>query len=210
MQLHLIKSDKIYRKILETPIEKRDEIFKQHLLVPFIKKFKKQHISFDENIPFNVMTLMSFMHKMPKDLKEDDISSISRFDDNFWENITDAFYHSIEAFTSKGIKLPVKDYYLTALLGNPNSPMMAISENYSGDGGIPGYIFLSLVPNDYTISRIPSAVAHECNHNIRYQFIEWGKGSLKEMIVSEGLAENFAEKMYGKELLQKLNAIDKL
>lgn len=199
MQLHLIKSDKIYKKILETPIEKRDEVFKQNLLVPFRKKFEKQHISFDENVPFNVMTLMSFMHKMPKDLVEEDISFINRFDENFWENITTAFHRSIEAFTSQDVKLPVEDYYLTALLGNPSSPMIAINENYSGDGGIPGYIFLSLVPNDYTINRIPSAVAHECNHNIRYQFIEWGKGPLKEMIVSEGLAENFAEKMYGKE-----------
>lgn len=199
MQLHLIESDKIYKEILETPIEKRDEVFKQKLLVPFINKFKIQNISFDENIPFNVMTLMSFMHKMPKDLKEEDISSINRFDNKFWKNISDAFHHSIETFTSRGVKLPVKDYYLTALLGNPSSPMLSINENYGGDGGIPGYIFLSLVPNDYTINRIASAVAHECNHNIRYQFIEWGKGPLKEMIVSEGLAENFAEKMYGRE-----------
>ena len=36
MQLHLIESDKIYKEILETPIEKRDEVFKQKLLVPFI------------------------------------------------------------------------------------------------------------------------------------------------------------------------------
>lgn len=40
MQLHLIESDKIYKEILETPIEKRDEVFKQKLLVPFINKFK--------------------------------------------------------------------------------------------------------------------------------------------------------------------------
>ena len=39
MQLHLIESDKIYKEILETPIEKRDELFKQKLLVPFINKF---------------------------------------------------------------------------------------------------------------------------------------------------------------------------
>ena len=76
---------------------------------------------------------------------------------------------------------------------------MRINENYSGDGGIPGYIFLSLVPNEYTINRIASAMAHECNHNIRYQFVDWEMGSLKEMIVAEGLAENFAEKMFGQE-----------
>lgn len=40
MQLHLIESDKIYKEILETPIEKRDEVFKQKLLVPFIDKVR--------------------------------------------------------------------------------------------------------------------------------------------------------------------------
>nr|WP_245537475.1 hypothetical protein [Streptococcus didelphis] len=79
MKLHLIKSDNIYKEILETPLEKRDEVFKQNLLVPFNKKFEKQNISFDENKPFNVMTLISFMHKMPKDLLKEDISFINRF-----------------------------------------------------------------------------------------------------------------------------------
>lgn len=198
MKLHLIESDKIYREILATPIEKRNEIFKKSIILPFIKKFEKQHISIDEDAPFNVMTLLSFMHKMPEDFVKEDISFINRFDKNFWQTISEAFYLSLKAFTSKGITLPINDYYLTALLGDPNSQMMSIYKNYSGDGGIPGYIILSIVPNDYTINRIPSAVAHECNHNIRYQFIEWGKGPLKEMIISEGLAENFAEKMYGK------------
>lgn len=199
MTLHVIESDKIYKELLETPIDQRDNLFKNQLLLPFKKKFEKQHVSFDENIPFNVMNLISFMHKMPKDLVKEDLDSINQFNEEFWANIKNAFYSSIEAFTSKGLNLPKEDYYLTALLGNENSPMMSINENYSGDGGIPGYIFLSLVPNEYTINRIPSAVSHECNHNIRYQFIDWGKGSLKEMIVSEGLAENFAEKMFGRE-----------
>lgn len=199
MTLHLIESDKIYKELLETPIDQRDNLFKNQLLLPFKKKFEKQHVSFDENIPFNVMNLISFMHKMPKDLVKEDLDFINHFNEEFWTNIKNAFYSSIVAFTSKGLNLPKEDYYLTVLLGNENSPMMSINENYSGDGGIPGYIFLSLVPNEYTITRIPSAVSHECNHNIRYQFIDWGKGPLKEMIVSEGLAENFAEKMFGRE-----------
>ena len=41
-----------------------------------------------------------------------------------------------------------------------------------GMEGFQGYIFLSLVPNEYTIN-IASAMAHECNHNIRYQFVDW-------------------------------------
>ena len=199
MKLHLIESDSVYRELLTLPVDQRDAVFKEKLLLPFKEKFAIQRISFDERIPFNVMTLMGYMHKMPKDLSEEDLQMINQFDKEFWENIKQVFNRSVESFTSKGISLKQQDYYVTALLGNEASPMMRINENYSGDGGIPGYIFLSLVPNEYTINRIASAMAHECNHNIRYQFVDWEMGSLKEMIVAEGLAENFAEKMFGQE-----------
>lgn len=199
MKLHLIESDSVYRELLTLPVDQRDALFKEKLLLPFKEKFTIQRISFDERIPFNVMTLMGYMHKMPKDLSEEDLQTINQFDKEFWETIKLAFNRSVESFTSKGISLKQQDYYVTALLGNEASPMMRINEDYSGDGGIPGYIFLSLVPNEYTINRIASAMAHECNHNIRYQFVDWEMGSLKEMIVAEGLAENFAEKMFGQE-----------
>ena len=199
MKLHLIESDSVYRELLTLPVDQRDALFKEKLLLPFKEKFAIQRISFDERIPFNVMTLMGYMHKMPKDLSEEDLQMINQFDKEFWETIKQAFNRSVESLTSKGISLKQQDYYVTALLGNEARPMMRINENYSGDGGIPGYIFLSLVPNEYTINRIASAMAHECNHNIRYQFVDWEMGSLKEMIVAEGLAENFAEKMFGQE-----------
>ena len=44
-----------------------------------------------------------------------------------------------------------------------------------------------------------AALAHECNHNVRYQFIQWDHTvTLGELIVSEGLAENFATSIFGK------------
>lgn len=47
-----------------------------------------------------------------------------------------------------------------------------------------------------------AALAHECNHNVRYQFIQWDHTvHLGELIVSEGLAENYATFMFGEELL---------
>ena len=59
-----------------------------------------------------------------------------------------------------------------------------------------------LVPSKETIKRLPAALTHETNHNIRYQYIKWTNDiNLGEMIVSEGLAENFATTVFGEELL---------
>ena len=39
--------------------------------------------------------------------------------------------------------------------------------------GIPGYIFSWLIPNEYTLEHLPVALAHETNHNVRFQFVKW-------------------------------------
>lgn len=69
--------------------------------------------------------------------------------------------------------MSVKDYMFSLMLGNPQSPYISLSDGYVGDGGIPGYIVVSLVPNEYTINRTQVALAHECNHNVRFQFEKW-------------------------------------
>lgn len=88
------------------------------------------------------------------------------------------------------------------LLANPKSPYISMSNGYDGDGGIPGYIFVGMVPNEYTIRRIPAALAHECNHNVRFQFEKWKNDiTLAEMMIWEGLAENFATSMFGEDMI---------
>ena len=65
---------------------------------------------------------------------------------------------------------------------------------------IPEYIISWLIPNEYTLEHLPVALAHETNHNIRFQFIEWKNDiTLGEMMISEGLAENFAIFLYGED-----------
>ena len=55
------------------------------------------------------------------------------------------------------MNLRVSDYVFTILLGNPNSPSLMLNEGYSGDGGIPGYILCTFLPNEYTIPRMKAA-----------------------------------------------------
>ena len=44
-----------------------------------------------------------------------------------------------------------------------------MNEGYCGDGGIPGYIFfLGLFLNEYTLTHLHVALAHEVNHNVRF------------------------------------------
>ena len=55
--------------------------------------------------------------------------------------------------------LEVEDYHFTILLGNPDKLMLQLNKGYSGDGGIPGYIMLSLLPNDYTFATCAGGIS---------------------------------------------------
>lgn len=68
--------------------------------------------------------------------------------------------------------------------------MRQVVGDYCGDGGIPGYIIGSIVPNERSLRLLPVALAHETNHNVRWQFMQWSNQiTLADMIVSEGLQE---------------------
>lgn len=117
---------------------------------------------------------------------------------------------SLACFTEQGIELPIEDYIFTILLANPESPYTILNEGYCGDGGIPGYILVWLTPSDYTMSRLPAALAHEANHNIRFQFEKWHNDiTLAEMMVSEGLGaqglDNITAYLYGDEMAEMQN-----
>ncbi|EOP58013.1 MULTISPECIES: DUF2268 domain-containing protein [Bacillus cereus group] len=205
MNIKSLRSDKIYRKISQAPKEEKVKLYRQEMLAPFMGKWEIQHVPFKAEEPngFDVITLNNIMNISPNQITNEitpELELISA--DSFWSECKEAVRKSLHLFREHDVNLRVSDYLFTILLGDPNSPSLMLNEGYSGDGGIPGYILCTLVPNEYTIPRMKAALAHECNHNVRYQFIQWDHTvTLGELIVSEGLAENFATSIFGEDLL---------
>lgn len=206
MNITLLRSDEIYRKIMNSPKEKRDDIYRYEMAKPFEFKWSCY------NVPLKspkkggydvVMASNMFGYLPPSDVDEtqkERINLISK--DDLWEICEKTIKNCLEYFTKSGYELAVKEYLFSLMLANPKSPYVSLSNGYVGDGGIPGYITLSIVPNEYTISRVPVALAHECNHNVRFQFEKWKNDiTLGEMMVCEGLAENFATSMFGEDMV---------
>jgi len=206
MNITLVRSDEIYKRMMNSPKEKRDDIFRYELMKPFEFKWSciNVPIKASQKGGYDVVMASGMLGFLPPsnvdETQKENIDLIS--DDNLWRICENTIHNSLERFTKLGYELSVKDYKFTLTLANPQSPYVANSDGYTGDGGIPGYIFVGLVPNEYTISRIPAALAHECNHNIRWQFEKWRNDiTLADMMISEGLAENFATSMFGEDMI---------
>lgn len=199
-----IRSDEIYRKILDAPMDKKDDIYRYELMQKFEKKWDAYHCPLTAKQPGGYDVIMASKmlgYLMPQKISENEKIFIdSLTDDALWSSCISSIEKSLMEFVNQGIELNVKEYLFTLVLAAPESPYLIMSDNYCGDGGIPGFIFGALVPSEYTKSRIPVALAHETNHNVRFQYIKWSNDiSLAEYMICEGLAENFATYLYGEE-----------
>ena len=204
MKIASIRSDRIYTKIMNAPYEKKNDIYRYELMKPFENKWACYSIPLKASSPngYDIIMASEMMGLLtPTKVDKAQQSNIEQISsDTLWLACEQAIKKSLECFAESGIDLPVQNYQYSILLAEPSNPYTILNKGYCGDGGIPGYILTWLVPSEYTINRLPVCFAHEVNHNVRFQFIKWKNDiTLGEMMVGEGLAENFATYLYGEE-----------
>ena len=204
MKVSAVRSDDVYSKIMNAPPDKKNDIYRYELMMPFERKWACYHIPIKAKTPggYDVIRAGELLGLIaPTKVDQTQRQNIRLIaDDALWETCEAAIRRSLNCFIGQGVSLPVGEYLFTILLANSESPYIMFNEGYCGDGGIPGYILSWLVPNEYTLKHLPAALAHETNHNVRFQFIEWKNDiTLGEMLVSEGLAENFATYLFGED-----------
>lgn len=204
MKVIPVRSDGAYLKIMNAPFDKKNDVYRYELMMPFEKKWACYSVPMKAAEPNGYDVIMAsgmLGHIAPTKVDESQRGNIDRISsDMLWTACEQSIKKSLSCFSENGIELPVQEYLFTILLANAENPYIVLNKGYCGDGGIPGYIFSWLVPNDFTIEHLPVALAHETNHNVRFQFIKWKNDiTLGEMMVSEGLAENFATYLYGED-----------
>ena len=202
----VVRSDEVYRKIANAPIDKRDDIYRYDLMKQFEKKWNMYHCPLKAQQPggYDVVMASGMLgYLLPQNIGEEAHRYIEELaDEQLWSSCVASIETSLTKFVHSGVALKEKDYVFTLALADPDSPYSIMNEGCCGDGGIPGFIFGSLVPSESTKAKIPAVLAHEMNHNVRFQYIKWSNDiSLAEYMICEGLAENFAVSLYGEEHL---------
>ncbi|SDX93408.1 DUF2268 domain-containing protein [Eubacterium barkeri] len=208
MNIKAIRSDKIYTKMMSVTNEEKESIYRYELMKPF--EFKWQCIGIplqaEEMGGYDVVSAAGMGGDYtPSQITNERLGEIEQISDNaFWNDCENSIHNTLEGFEVHGITLPTQDYVFTVILNNPKNPMSAMTDDYCGDGGIPGYIIGTIIPNEKSLKMLPVALAHEANHNVRWQFVQWNPNiTLADMIVSEGLAENFSAAMFGEDKIGK-------
>ena len=199
-----LRTGDAYARMIAAPAAKRADIYRHELMAPFKTKWDCYRVPLRPAQPggYDVVMASEMLGILPPAHVDESWADAAHrlADDDLWHASQQTVERALARFVERDIQLPVQDYLFSILLGNPDNPALAASDGYCGDGGIPGYVLAWLVPSDDTVRRLPAALAHETNHNVRFQFIAWRDDiTLGEMMVSEGLAENFAVSLYGEE-----------
>lgn len=199
-----LRTGDAYARMIAAPAAKRADIYRHELMAPFKAKWDCYRVPLRPAQPggYDVVMASEMLGILPPAHVDESWADAAHrlADDDLWHASQQAVERALARFVERDIQLPVQDYLFSILLGNPDNPALAASDGYCGEGGIPGYVLAWLVPSDDTVRRLPAALAHETNHNVRFQFIAWRDDiTLGEMMVSEGLAENFAVSLYGEE-----------
>lgn len=177
MGIRAIRSDRVYREMMQAPAAKRADLYRYRLMRPFQGKWDCYGVPLRAREPGGydvVMASAMLGHLPPEQVDEGQRENIERLSSQgFWDACQASLERAMACFLEAGVSLPVRDCLYTVLLANPESPYIKLSEGYCGDGGIPGYVFGCLVPSEETLQRLPAALAHEYNHTVRFQFQRW-------------------------------------
>lgn len=122
-----------------------------------------------------------------------------------WGRVEGALVEGAEALAAAVPGLTIPDVRVLLMLGDASDDYLASEmRGLVGNGGLPGFLTITIVPNDETLARIEAAAVHELHHQLRYApgGVVWDPAtvSVGEHVVSEGLADAFAIERYGPRL----------
>jgi len=118
-----------------------------------------------------------------------------------WGRIERALHEGLarQLEATPGIATP-DELRVLLVLGDPGDDLFTdVSLGVSGNGSVPGYLWICVWPSEENLARLEAVAVHELNHNLRYCTVVWDPATVTvgEHIVSEGLADAFARQLYG-------------
>ena len=142
MKVIPVRSDGAYLKIMNAPFDKKNDVYRYELMMPFEKKWACYSVPMKAAEPNGYDVIMAsgmLGHIAPTKVDESQRGNIDRISsDMLWTACEQSIKKSLSCFSENGIELPVQEYLFTILLANAENPYIVLNKGYCGDGGIPG------------------------------------------------------------------------
>ena len=102
LKVQAVRSDGIYRKIMEAPVSKKNDIYRYEMMKPFEKKWACYNVPMKAAQPNGYDVIMAsgmLGFLLPEKIDETWAKSITLLDDNqFWDNCQKSIERSLKCF----------------------------------------------------------------------------------------------------------------
>jgi uncharacterized protein YjaZ len=192
----------IYERIAaEQSIEKKREIFKNELMMPYDGMLRAWLSIMHAADPMKLLEGWSFL--MPDGIDEKVLDSLRTLEKcHAWELSRQTLVDVRALFDGRWDRIGLKHIRAGIFLLD-RAKMNPSDRGYTGVGGNPGYVMqLYGEPNAYNMARIQATLAHEIHHNVRLSLFPWSNPmelTVAEHVLMEGMAEAFATELYGED-----------
>lgn len=190
------------RAVIAAPVSERRIVYRECLIEPLHDYLTTTFNRFAPQMIDNEAMVMKMLWDVDLDADlSEHTQALDRLEQfGAWKQANMALYLAARIFEAAGQSCAEEHIAGLLLLGNPRDRIfMELNRGYSG-AQVPGYIVLPIWPNDYNLVRISAALVHEFNHRVRLTYEPWlATTTVGQYIVLEGLAESFAEELYGRE-----------
>lgn len=204
MKIHIEDTISQYETLLSLSHEQREDFFRYSMMKSFEDMWTTIHVPLKAKEPggYDVRmatTMLGYLDIHESEIIEHTLKSLKAL--NPLKTACDTLERCVQFSNGGRLGVKAEELKFGMYLGDPEK--LKNVKGYCGFGGIPGYVLTTICPNDYNIPRIPSLIAHEFHHNLRFSYFDWDHGNvtLGEYLVIEGLADSFATELYGEEYL---------
>jgi uncharacterized protein YjaZ len=184
--------------------EDRAKFFRYSMMKPFEKMWSTINVPIEAKQPngYDVLMATSMLGYLDvTDTEKGNMALTKLKDIKAIQTAKDTLEKCLHFLQSNEMKINADELKFGLYIADPDR--LKLQKGYCGFGGIPGFIQVSIFPDQYNIPRIPTVIAHEFHHNIRFSYFDWDHGNVTvgDYLVIEGLAESFGKELYGEELL---------
>lgn len=197
MTITVLNTDQGMQTVLDAAEEDRPERVRQ-MLAPAAGMFR----FFPGDVDLATMHRQSLGFPLDHSVEETQAALAALRDARAWDRIQTALSDAVETQLAALPSITVPDLTVVLVLGDPTDTyFMNEAMGLSGNGSMTGYLMLTLWPTEHNLARLEAAAVHELHHNLRYApgGVVWDPAtvSVGEHVVSEGLADAFARRLYG-------------
>jgi uncharacterized protein YjaZ len=204
MHFNILDTETTYRRLLDTAdAETRNAIYRQEIIEPFRGIVDIFGGSGGDGLAQFAMWGMS-PDQLAGDKREASAATIDALAKaDAWKRAANSLAKGYAAFADYGDRIALDSITFGLLIADmSNSPY---GMNYTGFGGIPGWIMTVYgAASEYNLARVEACTVHELHHNLggASGAVFGGKGDMNsvtvgEYMIGEGLAESFAAELYG-------------